>query len=102
MVYYCLPSALSTISSTWSIADDFIDGVVAMAMEDYHSKFAVDQLTPQGVVKMRDYNAVKYWAGKVSQHRIDAKRQANSYNSTALNVINYGMGGIFNTPKKVK
>lgn len=105
--YYKSPGELSTIGDSFSVNDDHIPGIMAKVYKEYYAKYPVDILVNKGVnagevIHNRDFNAVNFWATQEVDYRRKGKRWVNRKNDDGKHdVINYGMAGKFELPKRV-
>ena len=95
--YKAKPTALTTITSTYSVSDEFKGGVEAVVYKKYYGLFPVDVRTRTGeIIKSRDSNMYRVWSNEVKEYQLKAKRYVNSCkDERPFNVINYGMAGNF-------
>lgn len=100
--YYKQPVALTAVTSSFSVPDEYAEGIVSKVMEYYYSKFPVDTKTVTGeIVKTRDFQAVSYYKNKVKEYEIRAKKWRIRKNNTgAGNPFCYGMPGYFELPQR--
>ena len=101
LIYMGKPTAITTLTSTWSVDDEYITGVTAYLYSEYFAKYPQDIATSQGIAKVRDFKAVQYWEAKKAEYRKNAKLYVNSKDIRPLEPVNYPAGGQYDLPKHV-
>lgn len=89
-----IPDTISTVSDTLEIDEDFHEYLLNYVFERFYSSFPVEVLTQSGVVKTRDWQAVKYHAAKYLEGIKEGKRRKNSEGTTQWNVQIYQDAGL--------
>ena len=106
--FYVKAQPLTSLTDTYSVNDEHVDGIVAKVYKDYYAKFPVEIMVQRGVtageiIHTRDFNAVKYWASVEVENRVMAKRWVNRKNDTTTgSAINYGSAGNFELPLRTR
>jgi len=101
LVFNARPSALTIITSTWSVDDEYIEGVVATVYKQYFAKYPTKTVTPQGVVESLNFTAVGYYKEEARKAEAKAKKYRTLKDTSPVKVINYQTGGAYTMPKPV-
>lgn len=95
--YKKAPSTVSSSASTFTINEKYHKGIIAKVLANYFAKYPT--ISGDNGIKMRDWNAVKYWEGIYNQLRIEAKKDANNRQYAGSgDPQQYAFGGKFELP----
>ena len=93
IIYECLPTTILTQDTALEIEEEFRDAIEHDVLQKYFSKYPVEVAAQGGMIRARDWNAVKYHQSKYQEIKIKAKRYYNSRETTLGDYINYQHAG---------
>lgn len=100
--YYKKPVSLTSTTSSFSINEILHEGIVSRVLEKFHSRYPVDVQTRDGIIKARDWQAVRYFKNEFKEYLRKAKKFKNSQNHTTQDAIFYDSAGLIEIPKRAK
>ena len=101
LCYYNKPTALTAVTSNFSVIDEHIIGVSAKVYQEYYAKFPVNVVMRGEVVKAIDHNMLVYWQNKSKEYEIEGKRYHNKMDDTSTGEGQYyGVAGDIQLPKR--
>lgn len=98
--YVKSPSSITSISSSFGVDEDLQMGVIARVYQILYGSIPTDVEVRDGVAKILNLNAAKYWEGQYIEKRREGKRKANSKNYVKGEVQFYDQAGVFTLPQR--
>jgi len=92
-----LPSSLSSVSSSLEIDEDLHDYLLNYVFEKAYSRFPVELVTQNGIIKTRDWQAVNYHAAKYREGLREGKIRRNTEGKTKYSIQFYQDAGRVDT-----
>jgi hypothetical protein len=74
------PASLTAVTDSLTIPENLHEALQAKVFKKLFSIYPVELITQNGVIKSRDWSAVRYWDNEYEKKKREAKRQANIEN----------------------